>query len=194
MRKSEVQSSKGKSKLHLHHGGDGAEPARVGEEQRRHMIAEAAYYRAEHRGFDGGDPLQDWLVAESEIDSMLHLGAEGSADETAAYERLREEVRKILAQMQDAVDAAALKGAFERGLAEAKRAESFSAEAMRKAAAAVREEMRRASDRMGPTWEHFSERSAGLFAVWSDRSRGFLSRAGHAVRDWLHPEHRGPEH
>lgn len=28
-------------------------------EQRDCMIAEAAYFRAEKRGFDGGDPMQD---------------------------------------------------------------------------------------------------------------------------------------
>jgi hypothetical protein len=35
------------------------------------MIAEAAYYKAEQRGFAGGDPLQDWLDAEAEIDRIL---------------------------------------------------------------------------------------------------------------------------
>ena len=31
-------------------------------------IAEASYLRAEKRGFSGGDPVQDWLDAEKEID------------------------------------------------------------------------------------------------------------------------------
>jgi choline dehydrogenase-like flavoprotein len=38
---------------------------------RESMIAEAAYYRAERRGFDGGDPVSDWLEAEAEIDAIL---------------------------------------------------------------------------------------------------------------------------
>lgn len=38
---------------------------------RLQMIAVAAYYRAEHRGFSDGDPLADWLGAEAEIDEML---------------------------------------------------------------------------------------------------------------------------
>ncbi len=38
-------------------------------EERGRMIAEAAYYRAEQRGFQGGDPQQDWLEAELEIGS-----------------------------------------------------------------------------------------------------------------------------
>lgn len=37
-------------------------------EERHRMIAEAAYFRAEARGFRGGDPLEDWLLAEAEID------------------------------------------------------------------------------------------------------------------------------
>ncbi len=34
---------------------------------RQEMIAVAAYYRAEHRGFRGGDPVADWLEAEAEM-------------------------------------------------------------------------------------------------------------------------------
>ena len=43
----------------------------VSPEQRRQMIAEAAYYRAQQRGFQLGDPQEDWLAAEAEIDHML---------------------------------------------------------------------------------------------------------------------------
>ena len=39
--------------------------------QRQHMIAEAAYFRAQQRGFQYGDPQQDWLAAEAGIDQML---------------------------------------------------------------------------------------------------------------------------
>lgn len=35
------------------------------------MIAEAAYYIAEKRGFQGGDEVQDWLTAETQIEQML---------------------------------------------------------------------------------------------------------------------------
>lgn len=38
---------------------------------RDEMIAVAAYYCAERRGFNGGDPVVDWLTAEAEIDAML---------------------------------------------------------------------------------------------------------------------------
>lgn len=44
---------------------------KVSPEQRYCMIAEAAYYRAERRSFSGGNPLQDWVEAEAEIDRLL---------------------------------------------------------------------------------------------------------------------------
>jgi chromosome segregation ATPase len=37
----------------------------------REMVAVAAYYRAEHRGFAAGDPTADWLEAEAEIEHRL---------------------------------------------------------------------------------------------------------------------------
>lgn len=35
------------------------------------MIAKAAYYRAERRGFEPGHELADWVAAESEIEGRL---------------------------------------------------------------------------------------------------------------------------
>ncbi|MEO1766056.1 DUF2934 domain-containing protein [Thiobacter aerophilum] len=35
------------------------------------MICDAAYFRAERRGFVGGSALEDWLEAEAEIDALL---------------------------------------------------------------------------------------------------------------------------
>ena len=43
----------------------------VSAEKRQSMIAEAAYYRAEQRGFQDGDSVADWLAAESEIAEKL---------------------------------------------------------------------------------------------------------------------------
>jgi len=49
-------------------GGQQHASGQVSQEQRKHMIAEAAYYIAEHRHFQGGDPTRDWLQAEREIE------------------------------------------------------------------------------------------------------------------------------
>jgi hypothetical protein len=40
-------------------------------EDRQQRIAEAAYYRAERRGFLADNELEDWLEAEREFDSLL---------------------------------------------------------------------------------------------------------------------------
>lgn len=40
-------------------------------EERERMIAEAAYFRAEHRGFAPGAELDDWFGAETEIERLL---------------------------------------------------------------------------------------------------------------------------
>lgn len=40
-------------------------------DERHRMIALAAYYRAEQRGFMNGDPVQDWLEAEAEVTMRL---------------------------------------------------------------------------------------------------------------------------
>ena len=40
-------------------------------EERWKMVAEAAYLRAESRGFSGGNPTDDWLAAEAEIHKIL---------------------------------------------------------------------------------------------------------------------------
>ena len=40
-------------------------------EDRHASIAEAAYFKAEHRGFAAGHELEDWLAAEEEVDQRL---------------------------------------------------------------------------------------------------------------------------
>lgn len=40
-------------------------------QQHHAHIAVAAYFRAEHRGFNGGNAVADWLDAEAEIDAAL---------------------------------------------------------------------------------------------------------------------------
>ena len=61
------------------HGASGARmPPKIFVDERRGMIAKAAYLRAERRGFAFGGEAEDWLVAEQEIDALLS-GAAGAA-------------------------------------------------------------------------------------------------------------------
>ena len=48
-----------------------ATPTAIDPAERYDRVAEAAYLRAEHRGFLPGSELQDWLDAEAEIDKLL---------------------------------------------------------------------------------------------------------------------------
>lgn len=49
-------------------------PTPVDADERRRLIEFAAYRLAEQRGFDGGDPMQDWLAAEAAVDASLRGG------------------------------------------------------------------------------------------------------------------------
>jgi hypothetical protein len=42
--------------------------------ERQRLIAEAAYLMAERRGFEAGDPAQDWINAEEEVNRKLLQG------------------------------------------------------------------------------------------------------------------------
>lgn len=46
-------------------------PFRTSSEERRDMIAVAAYFLSERRGFLPGRAEDDWLIAETQIDQML---------------------------------------------------------------------------------------------------------------------------
>jgi hypothetical protein len=50
---------------------DSLEPTEADHEQRQAMIAVAAYYRAEQRGFAPGCEMEDWLAAQAEVDALL---------------------------------------------------------------------------------------------------------------------------
>jgi hypothetical protein len=50
----------------------------VSDDERRGMIAKAAYLRGERRGFAPGGETDDWMAAEEEIDALLS-GSSGAA-------------------------------------------------------------------------------------------------------------------
>lgn len=63
-------------------------------DQRLSMIAEAAYFRAEHRSFQNGDgdPVTDWIEAEAEIDYLLNSGTGGihESETKRSYQKMLE--------------------------------------------------------------------------------------------------------
>lgn len=68
-------------------------------QERYQMIAEAAYFHAEKRGFALGDTAQDWLEAEAEIDRMLQAPrSKSKASPITAKQAFQE---KLETQIQD---------------------------------------------------------------------------------------------
>jgi hypothetical protein len=69
--------------------------------QRQQMIAEAAYFKAERRGFEGGEAVRDWCEAEAEVDARLQQLEDGELVERieesleAAAKRLATVRRKL---------------------------------------------------------------------------------------------------
>ena len=62
-------------------------PMTVAPDERHEMIAVAAYYRAERRGFAPGDAVKDWWEAAAVIDQMLeNMGKAGMT--RGDYERV----------------------------------------------------------------------------------------------------------
>jgi hypothetical protein len=53
----------------------------VSAEERHLLISEAAYFRAEDRGFVPGQELDDWLAAEIQIDNLMQTGLVASLSE-----------------------------------------------------------------------------------------------------------------
>jgi hypothetical protein len=49
----------------------------ISEDARRAMVEQAAYLRAERRGFAPGGEVEDWLAAEAEVDALLKAGHHG---------------------------------------------------------------------------------------------------------------------
>jgi hypothetical protein len=55
-------------------GSDASNDVSVSEDARRALVAQAAYLRAERRGFAPGGEVEDWLAAEAEVDALLKAG------------------------------------------------------------------------------------------------------------------------
>jgi Protein of unknown function (DUF2934) len=66
----------------------------ISPEQRYQMIAEAAYFRAEKRGFIGGDMAQDWLEAEAEIDDILKKQSKSDKKGTVTQKAFQKKIEK----------------------------------------------------------------------------------------------------
>lgn len=74
----------------------------VSAKERYQMIAEAAYFRAEKRGFTDGHVDEDWIAAEAEVDQRLRNKASNQPDSDITHE-LEQLVRAVLENDTDSV-------------------------------------------------------------------------------------------
>lgn len=177
-----------KEKSHRSTGQTSSEPARsdksVPHKERHRMIEQAAYFRAQKRGFNGGDPVEDWLAAEREIGRLLP-NPQQQKQELAAYKKLREAVRHTLGEAKETLSAENIRQALTQATAQLKQVGEHTADTIDKVAASVEKDMVNAAQKIGTRWDAYSEKTADLFQVWRDRSNRFLTDATAAVGDWL---------
>jgi hypothetical protein len=166
----------------------GANPKNPGQslapEERRQMIEQAAYFRALQRGFDGGDPVEDWLMAEREINRLLP-SPQQQKQEMAAYTKLREGVMRTLGEAKETLGAETIRQALAQATVQLKQLGEHTADTIDKVAASVEKDMVNAAQKIGTRWDATSEKTADLFQVWRDRGNQFLASATTAVGDWL---------
>lgn len=147
------------------------------------MVEEAAYFRALERGFRGGNPIDDWLAAEREINRLLPSPQQQKQD-LVAFEKLRAGVRKILADSRDTLNADTIRQALSETQAQLKQLGHETVDTIDRVATSVERDMLDATRRMGARLENYSAQSADVFDAWRDRGGQFLARAADAVRDW----------
>lgn len=137
-------------------------------EVRQRMIAEAAYFKAERRGFNGGDAVRDWCEAEAEVDGRLRrfeceqLVARIEEVALAASRKLAAARRKVAdlsvgarSEWKKDVDRlAALRDALQPTLAELKEQGERAGQKLREQAEKIRGEVVELVQRLEPRAKH----------------------------------------
>ena len=158
----------------------------ISPEERHRKIAEAAYLRAEHRGFQPGDPVEDWLAAEAEIDKVLGPSAShGEKEEHEAHESIRREVAKLLTGIREAIDVETIKRTVDRAAAEVKGIGGMSKETVDRVAEGMKQEISSTAEKMGTGWKSVSKKTALLIEDWLKRSDTFISHASRVAGEKL---------
>ena len=155
----------------------------VSSKDRQRMIAEAAYYIAAQRGFAGGDPTQDWIEAERQINRVLPSPKQ-QKDELAAYEKFRAELSERLTDLRGSLNAEHIQHAFDMTLDKLQTAGGYAAETISKVAATTKKDMANLVSNMEPGWEKYSAKATDLFAAWRDRGSSYIASAAAAVGEW----------
>ncbi len=130
----------------------------VTEEERKRMIAEAAYRHSMERGTKPGNPLEDWLMAEREINGQLPEPAQQKR-ELEAREKLRARVRELLAGARETINAETIRKAMADSTAQLKSMGEHTADTIDRVAASVEKELIEIAHRTGRGLSGASERA-----------------------------------
>jgi len=106
-------------------------------------------------------------------------------EELAAYDKLRQNLKKILSEIHENVNADTLRHAVDKAGAQLKEVGEHTAEAVNKAAAALKKDLASVGAKLEPKWEALAGKTGDLFDAWRDRSSVFLGQASRALGDWL---------
>lgn len=153
------------------------------DDERQRMIAEAAYFRALSRGFTGGDPMQDWIVAEREISRLLP-GPRQQKEEQAAYKKLRGDVRALLADV-GTVTTGTAHDAINKARSALTQAGEYTADTVDKVAATLEKEIAEAAIGLAMRGQLLGSKAADVFGAWRDRGQVFLGEAATALGEWV---------
>ncbi len=140
-------------------------------EQRHFMIAEAAYYRAECRGFQCGDPVAGWLEAEAEIEAMLR-GASEPDKEKIGKAALEEKLETQLDEWDKKLDS--LMKQTKRAKADLRHDLEAQLEALRAKRAAAQDKLQELRQRSDSAWEDLKE---GAEKAWDEMQKAIDSIA-----------------
>lgn len=146
----------------------------VSSEQRYRMIAEAAYYRAEKRGFSGGDAENDWLEAETEIDDILWQQSESCKKGIIAKQDFQQKLEAQLKEWDDKFDNLQAKAKKAKAGIQSDIEKQISALTAKRETAQVK--MHELRQRTEDTWE---EMKSGAEKTWGEMHEAldrFISR------------------
>jgi len=128
------------------------------------VIAIAAYYRAEHRGFHEGDPVVAWLEAEAEIEQVLQR------DPTPEMSAKHSFQQKLEAQLEEwRAKLNELETKAHKSTAKARAEYEKQLAAIDRDWATAEEKLRELRERSEDTWEDLKE---GTVKAWEDLREG----------------------
>ena len=130
----------------------------VTDEERKRMIAEAAYRHSLERGARPGNPMEDWLMAEREINGRLPEPAQQKR-ELEAREKLRARVRELLAGARETINAETIRKTVADSTAQLKSMGEHTADTVDRMAASVEKELVEIAHRTGRGLSGASERA-----------------------------------